>query len=200
MKRFFIFLLLFMLTFGAFAVEAKPGDIIIVPVSVGASDSHVTLLMFDYDEDIFEFVSNECWGPNTQYTKYRMLMYDITQPIQEGEVGTITLRIKEDAPLGTYTIPVTYEAVNWDEEFTTVDVNVAPIEVTCPHASTWDYVAREADYENEGLIYVTCAKCGEVVRTEHIEKLELSGDMNGDGKVDVQDILLYVIKFIRGDK
>ena len=172
MKRFFIFLLLFMLTFGAFAAEVKPGDIITVPVSVGESAAHALVLRFTYDMNIFETVHVEGTGPNAVFSDKAIVMWDITKPIPEGEVGSITLKIKEDAPLGSYEIPIRYEAVNWDEEFIEIETNIEPIEVTCPHRGTWDYVAREADYENEGLIYVTCAKCGEVVRTKHIEKLE----------------------------
>ena len=174
MKKFFIFFILTLYLFfacGAQAVTANPGDTVTVPVSVGTSDSHVILIIFNYDENIFEFVSNECWGPNTQYTKYRMLMFDAFNLIPAGQVGTITLRVKEDAPLGTYTIPYTYEAVNTNYEFTTVGISIEPIVVKCPHSRTWDDVAREADYESEGLIYVTCAECGEVVETKTIEKL-----------------------------
>lgn len=174
MKKFFIFFILTLYLFfacGAQAVTAKPGDTVTIPVSVSNTDAHVILLIFDYDENILEFVSNECWGPNTQYSKYRMLMFDAINLLPSGQMGTITFRVKEDAPFGTYTIPYSYEAVNTYYEFTTIGVSIGSIEVECPHSRTWDDVAREADYENEGLIYVTCAKCGEVVETKTIEKL-----------------------------
>lgn len=171
MKKFFIFLLLLLFTFNAFAVEANPGDTVTIPVSIQTEDSYFVGLTFAYDPEIFEFVSNHCTGPNTQFSKYKMIMYDIWNPIPSGQVGTITLRIKEDAPLGEYKIPVAIEAWTLDLDPAHVVAYIGSIEIKCPHSSTWENIVKEADYENEGFLHITCAKCGEVVGSKTIEKL-----------------------------
>lgn len=173
MKKFFIlFLTLFTLfTFTSNAADVKPGDTITVPISIGASDAHALVLRFTYDMDIFETVHVEGTGPNAVFSDKSIVMWDITKPIPEGEVGSITLKIKEDAPLGSYEIPIVYEAVNWDEEFITIETNIEPIEVKCPHSRTTKYVTKEATQEEEGSVQIICCDCKKVIRVSPIEKL-----------------------------
>lgn len=135
MKRFFIFLILLLLTFNTYAINAYPGDTITIPVSINTTDAYFVGLTFSYDPEIFEFIANHCSGPNTQFTKHKMMMYDIWNPIPSGQIGTITLLVKENAPAGNYRIPVGIEAWTFDEEIAKIsvyidEVNVMPAYIT----------------------------------------------------------------------
>lgn len=129
MKRFFILFILLSLTFGAFALEARPGETITIPVSISTADAHFVGLTFSYDPNVFEFVSNNCIGPNTQFSKHKMIMYDIWNTISSGYIGKITLLIKDCAPAGEYKIPVAIEAWTLDEEAAEVRVYIDTINI-----------------------------------------------------------------------
>lgn len=129
MKRFFIFYILLLLTFNALAIDASRGETITLPVIINTEEAYFIGLTFSYDPNTFEFVSNNCTGPNTQFSKYKMIMYDIHAPIPSGEIGTITLQIKEDAKIGEYKIPVELEAWTLDEEAAQVEINIDTINI-----------------------------------------------------------------------
>lgn len=109
---------------------AKPGEIISLPISVEKSEAHVVLLTFNYNEEIFEFMSNECWIPNADYSKDRMLMYDTTKPIPRGQIGTIILKIKDTAPEGIYSVPFSCEGFNSNDKWTPIKVHIPQVTIT----------------------------------------------------------------------
>lgn len=129
MKRFFILFILLLLTFNALAIDAYPGETVTVPIIINTKDAYFVGLTFSYDPSVFEFISNNCTGPNTQFSKNKMIMYDIYAPIPSGEIGTITLQIKEGAKIGKYKIPVGLEAWTLDEEAAQVEVNIDTINI-----------------------------------------------------------------------
>lgn len=129
MKRFFILFILLLFAFNALAIDTYPGETVTVPIIINTEDAYFVGFTFSYNPNVFEFVSNNCVGPNTQFTKYKMIMYDIYAPIPSGEIGTITLRIKEDAETGEYEIPAALEAWTFDEEAAHVDVYIDTINI-----------------------------------------------------------------------
>ena len=178
MKKLSILLALvlcMMLAFGAQAAEYAPGDTVTVPVSVSADNAYFIGLTVKYDSSIFEYVSISCTGPNAQANGTTMMMYTITDPIPNGQVGSITLKIKEGVKSGTYAVTVAVTgAYDIDENDVSCRASGGSVTVAgaaCTHSKADFKVVKEADCVNAGERQIVCTDCGEVLSTETIEKL-----------------------------
>lgn len=127
MKRFFILFILLLLTFNALAINACSEETATVPINT--EDTYFIGLAFSYDPYVFDFISNNRTRPNTQFSKYKMIMCDIYSLIPFSEIETIMLQIKEDAEIGEYKIPVELEAWALDEEAAQVEINIGTINI-----------------------------------------------------------------------
>jgi len=181
MKRICILLALLMcavLAFSAQAVEATAGNTVTVPIYVDTTGAYQLTLSISFDTSVFEYSAIRCFGPGGQASfsqstqKGKMLMYDISDPIMEGEVGFITLTVKDGVDFGTYNVSVTVvEAWDLDENPVEIAASADSVVVVCPHTETKEEIVKEADCENDGVIECVCVECGELLNTLAIEKL-----------------------------
>ncbi len=173
MKRVYILLALLlcaMMAFSAQAVETAAGETVTVPIHVSDSNAAFLQIFISYDSSVFDYVSISCTGPGAQYTGTQMMMYTVTGTIS-GQVGSITLKVKDNAKVGTYNLSMSYDAFDINENDTSVNLSADPIVVACLHKNTEETKFVEADCENDGIKEVTCKDCGEIVESETTEKL-----------------------------
>jgi len=173
MKRFYILLALLlcaMMVFGAQAETYSPGDEVQIPIYVSSSNAHQVTLKLSIDGAL-EFVSmKSSYG---QGGANRLALFDINDPLN-GQVATMTCKIKEDAKSGTYGIQVTVlEAWTLDEDYANASASAGTVTVyaACTHDKTEDKVTKEATCEATGTKQIVCADCGEVMGTETIDAL-----------------------------
>lgn len=202
------------LTIPAFAAEsvsfsmsaskstAYRGDSITLNVSV-ASDADATSygLKLSYDAAVFEEVPNSgaCSVPGALVSSYKngFAFMFTNATAYSGQVGSVTLKVKDDAPVGTYTISGTASVKNGSNTVSAAG-GVVTIEVTCDHnysawtgnaeghervcadcgnvekaAHTWDagVINKEANCKEEGQKTYTCTVCG-ALNAETIEKTD----------------------------
>ena len=170
-----ITLLLLVFTSVALAIDAEPGSTVSVPVSVNANGAAYISLSLSYDESVFDYVSISCTGPNAQATGKTMMMYVIDGAIPSGQVGTITLKVKEGAKSGTYQISATVtgaydvdeKAVNATASAGSVTIKAAP----CTHTKTEERISKQPTCTVKGEKRIVCKDCGEVLGTETIPAL-----------------------------
>jgi hypothetical protein len=168
-------LLLLVFTSVALAIDAEPGSTVSVPVSVNANGAAYISLSLSYDESVFDYVSISCTGPNAQATGKTMMMYVIDGAIPSGQVGTITLKVKEGAKSGTYQISATVtgaydvdeKAVNATASAGSVTIKAAP----CTHTKTEEKISKQPTCTAKGEKRIVCKDCGEVLGTETIPAL-----------------------------
>lgn len=159
----------------AVAVEAQPGETVSIPVSINANGAAYIGLSISYDTSIFDYVSINCTGPNAQATGTTMMMYVTSGSVPSGQVGTITLKVKEGTSNGTYQVNVSVTGaydldenpVNASASGGSVTVKAAP----CTHTSTEEKVTKEATCTQTGTKQIVCKNCGEVIKTETIPAL-----------------------------
>ena len=159
-----------MMVFGAQAETYSPGDEVQIPIYVSSSNAHQVTLKLSIDGAL-EFVSmKSSYG---QGGANRLALFDINDPLN-GQVATMTCKIKEDAKSGTYGIQVTVlEAWTLDEDYANASASAGTVTVyaACTHDKTEDKVTKEATCEATGTKQIVCADCGEVMGTETIDAL-----------------------------
>ena len=106
MKKVYVLLALIlcaMLAFSAQAVEAKPGDTVQVPISIGASEAYSIRIGVTFDNSVFEYAAIKCTAPggtasyNVENNSGKMVSYSTDTPIPGGQFGYITLKGKDSA-------------------------------------------------------------------------------------------------------
>ncbi len=181
MKRISILLALLlcaMMVFSANAAETAPGETVTIPISVGASNAYTIKLYITFDANIFEYVgiasSIGLASYNSESARGVISMYNEYNPIPAGQVGTITLKVKDDVKSGTYSVSVVVKEA-FDTNYEDADVSASAGSVTvvadCAHDTTKENVTKKADCENAGSKQIICADCGEVIGTETIDAL-----------------------------
>ena len=177
MKRIALCLTLMLLVcFALTATAEKPGDVVTITFTLtDNSQSAISARVgMEFDSNAFEFVSAEVISsdvlnaaPTTANGKFGLLNM---AGISVGEIGTITLRIKEDAPAGKYEVrPVVDSVYNANRE--TVELSVKGETISVDHV--WDdgRVTVEATCYTEGVMTYYCFYCNEI-RTETIPVTE----------------------------
>ncbi len=194
-------------------ITAEAGDEITVTVYI--SNNHHgdpeypglcgLTLNFKYDENVLKYQSAEGGEAlrNLDLTKPGKLFNEgdinfnwdgMDADSSNGEILLITFKVADDANDGNYTIDVTVKDAcdYWFDDIETiaVDGTVTVME----HEHNWDdgVVTKEPTTTEEGVKTYTCIVCDET-KTETIEKLpsdtHSSGDANGDGIIDVKDVI-----------
>ena len=132
-----------------------------IPIHVTGNPGVAYLsLTLQYPTDVFESASVVNGGMFDGFSSGANYTWDAQENvIATGTLGTITLKVKDGAPAGSYTVTaVVQEAYNYDEE--AVTAAVVPTTVTIPgtaHEHTWD--------EGEITTPATCTEAG--VKTFH---------------------------------
>ena len=82
----------------ALAIEAKPGDAITVTVTVteGSKDDKVAIFLLDFDTNVFE-------------CEYKKIPIVNMSGVKANDSASVDIRVKDNAPAGTYNISVTPE-------------------------------------------------------------------------------------------
>ena len=143
-------------------------------------DSAALELVSQTKGDAFSGIGSFSFGPmKAGYTN--ALWYDflaMENYTNNGQLFSLTFRVKEDAPAGDY--PITLYCSDWDNmcniDFERANFNFtsASVTVTAP--------ACEHVYDNE--YDADCNVCGAVREVD----TTMLGDTNGDGKVNVRDL------------
>ena len=154
------------------------GDTITITVSSSAVENCTSGgFMFSFDKDVFEYVSGSSLSGVSGYTAgvstaagniagYFMNGNSTVQ----GDVFQITLKVKETAALGTYTISGTPSLTATDGSVS-CNVSSTSVTVACAHIFTKEdttYLKSKATCTSPALYYKSCVTCG-VQGTETFE-------------------------------
>jgi len=96
-------------TLSANVETAKPGDTIDFTVSMGGDAACQSFgLIIKYDDDVFEVVKGKCsisgsWISTFDKDRGFVALY-ANDTIPSGQIGTMQMRVKENAPSGDYTV------------------------------------------------------------------------------------------------
>ncbi len=105
MKKSVLFLsfaaLLLSLTCAGLAAEAQPGDEVTVTLYLNNTNAAYVRVMADYDRTAFDLIGYSAVSGTAGI--HGIVAYD-TGALPSGPVGTVTLRVKENAVPGTYTV------------------------------------------------------------------------------------------------
>ncbi len=106
MKKTLVFLfaaaLLLTLFSGALAAEAKPGAEVTFTLSLQNTNAAYVRIKASYDAAVFDLVGYSS-SSGTAGTA-GIVLYDVDSPLPSGPAGTVTLRVKDGAKPGTYTV------------------------------------------------------------------------------------------------
>ena len=132
MKKFVVCLLALILCLACMGVASaeKPGDQVSVSISLNNSNAAYVKVAVSYDKNIFDLVSFSAPGAQVSGTTFNMA--DLGG-VSSGKVATITLKIKDSAPAGTYKINASVkEAWTADEGRATCSASGGSVTVVRP--------------------------------------------------------------------
>jgi hypothetical protein len=87
---------------GAAEEAAMPGDTVTVPVTISSENAAYVRVKTVFDESVFEWIGYEAEGDG-QTGPRGIVIFNING-IPSGKIGTVTLKIKETAAPGEYTV------------------------------------------------------------------------------------------------
>ena len=106
MKKAFVFLfaaaLLLTLSFGALAADAKPGAEVTFSLSLQNTNAAYVRIKASYDAAVFDLVGYS--SDSGTAGSAGIVLYDVDSVLPSGPVGTVTLRVRDSAKPGTYTV------------------------------------------------------------------------------------------------
>lgn len=177
MKRdifWFILILLICITLSAGAETHGDTVTITFAITDNSQNAISARVGMEFDSSVFEFVSAEVISTDVLNTKPRTEngcfgLLNMSG-ISTGDIGSITLCIKADAPAGQYEVNPVVDSV-YDANLEIVELIVEGTTITVEHA--WDdgRVTVEATCYTEGAMTYHCSYCGEK-RTETIPVTE----------------------------
>ena len=95
-------------------VKAKAGETVTLNVYVSSLDACVVIVQLNYDSEIFEIISLTCDSGEAANGKFAA--YSLSETVN-GKIGTVTMKVKESAADGEYTVSANVlEAYNLEEE------------------------------------------------------------------------------------
>ncbi|MBQ1258083.1 MAG: hypothetical protein IIX93_12540, partial [Clostridia bacterium] len=182
MKRVYILLALLlcaMFAFSAQAIEVEPGQTFTLPISV-FSGNKLACAEFTVTYDASTFTMVSC-SVDERYMDFDPLdgHYVLLRlrGILDGQVGSVTLRVNAGAKAGTYNLGV-IRGMLLDIDENDIDKEVSfglggsiTVKVDCKHDKTEDKIIKAATCDTAGEKQVVCSDCGEVIKTETIDKL-----------------------------
>lgn len=137
------------------ASKVKPGQTITITASVSCGEPATSYgLKLSYNSDVFELVDGSCTVGGTLVSSFNNgFAFMFQNPTAySGTVGTATLRVKDTAPLGTYTVSGSASVKNGTEAVSASGGAVS-VTVYCDHSwSSW----AKADNDNHER---TCSIC-----------------------------------------
>ena len=178
----------------------RRGDTVTLTVSVSSSEPATSFgLKLGYDTSVFEYVSSSCTvgGALVASANSSGFAFMFQNPTAySGAVGTMTLRVKDTAPFGTYTVSGSASVMNGSDAVGASGCS-ASLSVVCDHsygawekaddtshkqscsicndtkteAHKWDAgkVTKEATCKEEGVKTFTCSTC-KAAKEEKIDK------------------------------
>ncbi len=93
------------------AAEAKSGEEVTVTLTLNNTNAAYVKVVADYDESVFDLVK---YSSDVGQAGTSIVVYD-TKVLSSGPIGTVTLKVKDGAKAGTYTVSGTL-AECWDLE------------------------------------------------------------------------------------
>ena len=132
MKKFVLFLavaaLVLALTAAGLAAEAKPGEEVTITLTLNNTNAAYVRVLADYNKNVFELVGYSATsgvaGGNG------IVIYD-TKVLPSGAVGAVTLKVKENAAPGTYSVSGSLaECYDINEEIGKASVSGGSVTVT----------------------------------------------------------------------
>ena len=194
------------LTLSASKSNVCAGDTFTVTVSVSAvKECFNGGFLFDFDKEIFEYVDGTAFVDNyaifgvstindliAGYFMSQQLGYDI-----EGDLFQITLKVKDTAPLGSYTIsgiPSITVLNNGAKEEISSTSNDLTITVVEKGAVVLGDANGDGKVNLRDAIMVLQASNGKDITIDRT-----AADVNGDGKVNLQDAI-RILKRANGNK
>ena len=150
------------------AFAAKAGDTVTVSFSVKANPNAAAFagVRFSFDTSVLEFVSADGNGAQPPQGPNGSFVVNNISGIPTGNIGSITFKVKEGAPAGTYTISasVSYAYDSDENAVTGLSVSGGSVKIEsdeCEH--TWgDWKeTTAATCDKDGVETRTCTACGE---------------------------------------
>ena len=160
----------------ALAAEGYPGETVTVSFSGSSSESPCAFeVPFSFDSSVLTFVSASGAGGVTPPggANGRFVYYG-TSPFAGGSMGSITFKIAENAPAGTYKVSASLDyATDINDNDISMSVSggsVTVLKVACEHTYDAGTVTTPATCDKAGVKTYTCTKCG-TTKTEEIPAL-----------------------------
>ena len=156
--------MLIMLMCVSSAFAAEPGETVTVNMNLSNSDAIIfTLGSPSYDASALEVVGQ---NPAAGHT-FVDINSDGYTPYPSGKIGTVTVKIRDNAKPGTYTISFsTSGAVSVDLGSARLSVS-ATVTVVCPHTNTETIPGKAATCTETGLTDGTkCSVCDVVIKAQ----------------------------------
>ena len=138
------------------------GDTVTLSVSVSSSAEATTYgLKLSYDTNVFELVNGACSVPGTLVSSFNNGFAFMFQSAQaySGSVGTVTLKVKDTASLGSYTVSGIPSVKNGSDTVSASSGSVS-LTVACDH-SYGSWTAGDNGHQQ------TCSLCGNVNTQAH---------------------------------
>ncbi len=180
----FVLIMLFMACACTQAFAVNQGENVDVDVSISTTDAAYVKLTISYDESAFEYVSSTCTGSNATTNGATWVMYVNSGVVNTGKIGTVTLKVKDDAKPGTYKVSATVnEAWNIDENGATVKVTGDKVTIECLHKETEWKIDKEPTCLEAGTENSVCKVCDKVMDTRDVDAL---GHDDGAWKTTVE--------------
>ena len=164
MKKTFAFCLFLALALSlcTLANAEKPGDTVSIPIHFSNTDACQVTVAVSYDKNIFELVSltGNGWQAGTYLANASL------SPLASGKIGSLTLKIKNGAPAGTYTIGASIrEAWTIDETKASCSVSGGSVKVegeapACIHVNIEWKETSAATCIKDGAENKFCKDCG----------------------------------------
>lgn len=139
------------------------GDEVTISFNVSASEKATSYgLMLEYDTTVFELVDGTCAVPgalvNSFMNGFAFMFQNPTA--YSGAIGTVTLKVKDDAPIAAVTVKGNASVTNGSTPVTAQGCTI-DLEVVCNHSfGAWTKV--DADTHER-----TCTKCGKPETANH---------------------------------
>ena len=164
-----IVLILLVAATTASALSAQPGNTVQIPITLNNTDGCYVAISVSYDTSVFDYVSIQC--PSGQATGTTMTMSQ-TSILPSGVCGTLTLKVKDSATNGTYSIKANVtECCNIDEDYGKASASAESITITggaCAHANAEWINTKEATCTAAGEKIYKCKSCYATLKTEAI--------------------------------
>lgn len=138
------------------------GDTVTLTVNVNCDEKATSYgLMLNFDESVFELVDGSCTVTGTLVSSFNNgFAFMFQNPTAySGAVGTVTLKVKDDAAFGAATVTGDAAVKNGTEDVAVTDCTVS-LTVACKHTyGAWA--------ETEAGHAKTCSVCGDVQTAKH---------------------------------